>query len=146
MLIPINKDFERDFKEDFFKGFSFHEFIAVLVSAASVILAAVFFSQICGISLDMAALLGVPCAIPATFIGFWRSPTGLSVIAYMQAKSRWKQTQHLIYQNMEYSVAVSEVEKKIIELTKEKELWEKEQQKQMKLKRKEYRKNFKKSR
>ena len=23
MLIPINKDFERDFKEDFFKGFSF---------------------------------------------------------------------------------------------------------------------------
>ena len=68
------------------------------------------------------------------------------MIAYMQAKSRWKQTQHLTYQNMEYSVAVSEVEKKIIELTKEKELWEKEQQKQMKLKRKEYRKNFKKSR
>lgn len=72
MNIRINKDFLTEYKEDFWKGFSLKESVSIFAGAAIGIAGAAGAHFLTGIRIDTAVYIGVPMALPAIFLGFYR--------------------------------------------------------------------------
>ena len=82
MQIKINKDYERDFKEIFLKGFTFKESCAMAGAIACYIGAVWGLIQL-GLKLDYAVLVAIPTLIPCIGLGFWKSRAGLSFLEFI---------------------------------------------------------------
>lgn len=84
MKIEINKDFEKEYKDEFWKGFSGSETlcIAIAVSVAVGVIALCNFKL--GISPGTAVYFGVPVAIPVLVLGFFRYQGQDNVISLMR--------------------------------------------------------------
>ena len=72
MNIRINKDFLTEYKEDFWKGFTLKESVSIFAGAAIGIGGAAAAHFLTGIAIDTAVYIGVPMALPAVFLGFYR--------------------------------------------------------------------------
>lgn len=72
MQIKVNKDFLTEYKDEFWKGFSLPEVISIAVGcgcAAGVIFVVY---KLFGISPANAVYFGVPAALPALAVGFYK--------------------------------------------------------------------------
>lgn len=108
MNIPINEDFEKDYKIEVWKGFDLKELISLVIGVAlggglGCVLYFVF-------RLDMmiSFYVGIIPALPFIFISFWKSPLGLSLPAHLETKHYQRMTRRLVVKTEEYESAKQE--------------------------------------
>lgn len=106
MNIPINKDFERNYKDTVWKGFSLKELKCVALAAAAAIIAVLFFWLGFGLPMEAAIYLGVPFAAPVIFSGFIKYENGLGPKENRAAQRYRRATARLAYQSGEYDSAL----------------------------------------
>ncbi len=102
MNIPINKDFERDYKDSAWKGYSLKELKYLVSGVAVAVLAVLFFWLKLGIPVTAAIYIGVPVGAPVIFAGFIRSKNGLSLWQNMKAIRYRRATAVLFWKAGEY--------------------------------------------
>ena len=83
MNITINKDFLTEYKDDFWKGFTFQECVSIAVGAAIGIGGAAAVHFYTGIAVDTAVYIGVPMAAPVVFLGFYKYQGYLQPIRFL---------------------------------------------------------------
>lgn len=92
MIININKDFEKAYKDDAWRGFSLKEVICILI--ALMFLSGVIFLlwKIIKLPPDIAVYIGMPFTIPILAVGFFKykemSPMELIVAMRYEWKTR----------------------------------------------------------
>ena len=110
MNIPINDDFERNYKIEAWKGFDLREVAAIaLALGISVAISSVlvFFFQL---PLMISFYIGILPAVPVVVLAFWRSPLGMSLPAHLRVLAYHRATKELWYRACEYPPAEEEYE------------------------------------
>lgn len=102
MNIPINKDFEKDYKSSVWKGFSLHELISVVLGVFAAVLFCLFFWLGLGIPVIVSIYIGIPFGFPIILSGFWKTKNGLKPKDYYAAVKYRKATAMLPYLAGEY--------------------------------------------
>lgn len=102
MQIPINKDFEKDYKDNLWKGFSMPESISILAALLCCLTVLAILYLKFGIPLDVAPYCSIPFAVPPLAAGFWKSKSGLSLKQYLNVREYVKRTKLLLYEPDEY--------------------------------------------
>lgn len=96
MRIPMKKDIEEAYKDEFVKGFTLREtayaFVSVVIAAA--VTAGLW--KLTGIQPDICVYAGTPCAIPTLLIGFYKIQ-GLTLGAYLKEIWYARKTRILLY-------------------------------------------------
>lgn len=102
MKLPINKDFDKEYKDDFMKGFSMREvfFLALAIATVGIIFFLLY--QFLDLSTDILIYISLPFGFLVASPGFWRSKSGLSLWEYIKAKDYIDATWHLTYQSTEF--------------------------------------------
>lgn len=123
MNIPINKDFDNDYKETIWKGFSLYELVHLLIgTAVSVALCLILWLAV-KLPVIAAIYLSIPIGFPVIAAGFWKSVNGLNLKAHRRAVRYRKDTAVLFQEMGEYTPVPEgfyEVDKKIRKLRKQK--------------------------
>ena len=102
MNIPINKDFERDYKDSAWKGYSLRELKYLASGAAIAVLTVLFFWLELGIPVTAAIYIGVPMGAPVILTGFMKTKNGLSLWQNWKAARYRKATAVLFWEAGEY--------------------------------------------
>lgn len=106
MNIPINKDFEHDYKQSFWKGFSLSEIKFMSAGIAVAVSVSGFAWLIVGLPVTASIYIGVPIAFPIILMGFYKTRNGLTPLEYLKALRYRKATAILPYQAGEYSEVI----------------------------------------
>lgn len=96
MLIPINKDLEESYKDEFMKGFTLSELAHILVSVLIIAGVTTLIWRCSGLAPDVCIYMGLPCGIPTLLLGFKRFQ-GLSAKEYLKEIFYVKRTRVLAY-------------------------------------------------
>lgn len=96
MNIDINKDFEREYKDDFLLGFSVKEVVGITVAACMILGAGILLWKLTKFPPDICVYLAVPCGIPSLAITFYRYQE-LSVLQIIREYFYYKKTQELTF-------------------------------------------------
>ena len=102
MNIPINKDFEHDYRETVYKGFTLHEAKYALAGLVLIVSVCLFLWRYIGISPVLAVYISVPVGAPIMIAGFWQSKNGLTLREHLAAVKYRKATAMLHYRAGEY--------------------------------------------
>lgn len=102
MNIPINKDFERDYKESMWKGFSLHELLCIGAGTGIAVCAALLLWLFIKVPVTLAIYIAIFLGFPVIMSGFWKSVNGLWIIDYRRAVKYRKATATLLYRAREY--------------------------------------------
>lgn len=132
MNIPINKDFEHEYKQSFWKGFSLNEMKFMSAGIAVAVSVSGFAWLLVGVPVTASIYIGVPIAFPIILMGFYKTRNGLTLLEYLKAQRYRKATAILPYQAGEYSEVMMTEQKK-----------EKQEKKRMRKMKKNYRKFLK---
>lgn len=112
MRIDINKNFEKEYKPNVWRGFSGRETATIAVSAGiAIALIALFWGKLHWEPM-LAGYVAVFGVAPVILLGFWRSRTGLSLIEKIKASLYVDNTAKLKWESEEYEMAVRECEEK----------------------------------
>ena len=97
MNIPINKDFEREYREDVWRGFSLRQllFLGVGVCIGAGVILFVYFYL--GFPIQACVYLGVPAMAPALVVGFY-TYQGMTILEYVKALLYEKNTKVLVWE------------------------------------------------
>ena len=97
MNIPINKDIEEEYKDEFTKGFTLRECVYIAAALIIVALVGVFCWWKLGLAINVSVYVGFPFAVPILLLGFLK-PSGMYVSKYLK-EIRWeKKTKLLLYE------------------------------------------------
>lgn len=100
MNIPINKDVEKDYRNEIMKGFTWAEAGCMALGIAVVIVVAVGAWLLFHVSPRYGCYIGLPIAFPIILLGF-KKFQGLSAFAYLKEILYEKRTGILSYDAME---------------------------------------------
>lgn len=104
MNININKDFEKEYKDDSWRGFSMKETIHIGIAAAVIVFCGVWGYFYMGFPLSVTIYIGLPAAAPVLLLGFYRYQ-GMGIIELLkEMRYEWK-IRHLVYEAGEYEVS-----------------------------------------
>lgn len=119
MRIDINKNFEKEYKSNVWKGFNGRETatIAVAVVIAAVLIA-LFWGKLHWEPM-LAGYASVFAVAPVILLGFWRSRTGLSLVEKIKASLYVEKTAKLKWESEEYDMALNACEQIVQERKKE---------------------------
>lgn len=96
MKIPINKDIELEYKDQFLKGFSIKEVCYVAVSGVIIVGVAVLMYMKFGLSLEVSIYAGIPFGLPVIIAGF-KKFQGLTLMEYIKELRFESLTKELYY-------------------------------------------------
>ena len=96
MNIPINKDLEEEYKNEWIKGFTYREMLFVLTSVLIIGGVAVLVWRMTGVSVDVCIYIGLPFGFPTLILGF-KKIQGLTVGAYLKEMIYEWRTRELTY-------------------------------------------------
>lgn len=102
MNIPINKDFERDYKDNAWRGFSLHELKYLAAGVCVAVILCLVLWRCVGLSVTAAIYIGIPGGCPLILAGFWRAENGLDLKGCYAASKYRKATAKLSYRAGEY--------------------------------------------
>lgn len=107
MNININKDFEKEYKDDTWRGFSMKE--TVCIGCAVTILGVIAFCgyHYMGWPVNMSVYLGLPLAVPVLLYGFYRYQ-GMTLLELYREIRYERKIQHLTFEAGEYEPLVTE--------------------------------------
>ena len=100
MNIPINKNIEEEYKDEFVKGFSLRESITIGIAILIVILVGVFCWWKFKIAINICAYIGMPFAAPVLLLGF-KKPYGMHLEKFLKEVIWEKKTKLLVYEASE---------------------------------------------
>lgn len=103
MNININKDFEREYKDDSFRGFSMKEALCIGCALCVAAVTSIFLYYRFQIPLNLVLYAGLPPAVPFLFFGFYRYQD-LSAAAFLKELFFERRTRVLSYSAGEYAV------------------------------------------
>lgn len=96
MQIPINKDFEEEYKNELAKGFTMRELVSIV---AAVLLAAgvtLLVWHLTGLAPNECVYIGLPFCVPILLAGFFKKQ-GLTLDAYLKELLYERRTRLLTY-------------------------------------------------
>ena len=100
MNIPINKDIEEEYKDEFTKGFTLRECIYIAIAVAIVVLVGFLCWWKFKLALNICVYVGFPFSAPVLLFGF-KKPNGMYMGKYLK-EVRWeKKTKLLLYEASE---------------------------------------------
>ena len=102
MNIPINKDFEAEYKNNAWKGFSLHELKYIVGGIAVAAIGFAFLFFVIRLYYQLAIALSLCAMIPVMQLGFKRTENGLSTWQALKAKEYRENTSCLLYKAEEY--------------------------------------------
>ena len=105
MNVPINEDFEKEFKVEAWKGFDLREVAALGITAGIAAGIACFLHFITGLPLTTSFYTGLVPSVPVAVMAFFRSPTGQTLPEHLDALRYRKATAELPWQSMEFERA-----------------------------------------
>lgn len=108
MNIPINKDFETEYKENAWKGFSRVELKYGALGMAVAVISGVLLIFVLKVHYQIGIYMAVFCMVPVVAAGFWKSKNGLSLTDYYKAVKYRENTHRLVYKAREYRFVVPE--------------------------------------
>lgn len=97
MNIPINKDLEEEYKNEWIKGFTYREMLFVIVSVLIIAGVTVLVWWMTGMSVDVCIYIGLPFGFPTLILGF-KKIQGLTVDAYLKEMFYEWRTRELTYE------------------------------------------------
>lgn len=103
MNIPINDDFERNYKIEAWKGFDIREVAAIAAALLVSVALTVYLVYLIGLPLMISFYIGMVPALPVIVLAFWRSRLGKTLPEHLQALSCYRSTRKLIYRAGEYN-------------------------------------------
>lgn len=102
MVIRINKDFEKEYKEDAARGFSLKELVALITGFGAMIGTGVFIYRSFGVGVQTATYLAVPAALPFLAAGFY-TYQGMSPWRFFCEWREFRRTSLLCYESGEWT-------------------------------------------
>ena len=105
MNVPINDDFEKEYKVEAWKGFDLREVAALGITAGIAAGTACCLRFIVGLSLATSFYIGLVPAAPFALLAFFRSRTGQSLPEHLETLRYRRATEKLAWQSMEYDRA-----------------------------------------
>lgn len=96
MNIPINKDLEEEYKNEWIKGFTYREMLFVVVSVLIIGGVAMLAWWLTETPIDICIYIGLPFGIPTLLLGF-KKIQGLTVDAYLKEMLYEWRTKGLTY-------------------------------------------------
>lgn len=97
MNININKDFEKEYKDDSWRGFSMQEVICIGIALSVAVAVSIWFYYTYHIPLNMVIYLGVPPAIPLLVYGFYRYQ-GMNLLEFIKEVREGRKVRKLFYE------------------------------------------------
>lgn len=71
MILNVNKDFEKEYRTDFWKGFTIKEFITIFIALLVGVGVIYLIHKTLGIPIATCVYIAVPCIAPIVAIGFY---------------------------------------------------------------------------
>lgn len=102
MNIPINKDFETEFKDNIWKGFSLDEMKYIAAGVLTAVINGSLMIFVLNIHYQIGIYIAVFTMVPPVAAGFWRSSNHLNLVRYYKARRYRRLTGVLIYKAGEY--------------------------------------------
>lgn len=102
MNIPINKDFETEYKENAWKGFSRSEIKYGALGLAVAVISGLLLIFVWKVHYQIGIYMSVFCMAPVVAAGFWKSRNGLSLMDNYKAVRYREKTHRLVYKAREY--------------------------------------------
>ena len=102
MNIPINKDFEHDYKSSVWKGFTLVEMAHLCIGVAVAVGLCLVLWLVVKLPVVPSIYISIPVGFPILASGFWKSVNGLNLWQYRKAIRYRKATQVLHYNAGEY--------------------------------------------
>lgn len=96
MQIPINKDIEEAYQNEFWKGFTLRQVLFLALSALIIVGITVLVWWRTGLAPDVCVYIGIPFGIPTLLAGFWKIQD-LTFTAYVKEIIYAKRTRILTY-------------------------------------------------
>lgn len=96
MRIPINKDIETAYKDEFIKGFTLREALSVAAAAGLILGVTAAAWKVSGLGPEICIYIGLPFGILPVFFGF-KKFQGLTAFEYIRERIYEKQTRILTY-------------------------------------------------
>ena len=101
MNIPINDDFERNYKIEAWKGFDIREVAAIAAALLVSVALTVYLVYFIGLPLMISFYIGMVPALPVIVLAFWRSRLSKTLPEHLRALSYYRATRRLIYRARE---------------------------------------------
>lgn len=96
MRIPINKDIETAYKDEFVKGFTLREALSVAIAAGLILGVTVVAWKVSGLGPEVCIYIGLPFGLLPIFFGF-KKFQGLTAYEYIMERIYEKKTRVLAY-------------------------------------------------
>lgn len=132
MQIEINKDFETEYKDDWWKGFTFRETAIIAVAVIVSIIVCYCLYKYAGMPLEWVIYTAIPLILPILFLGFYR----------YQDMTLWEFVKELLYEDDIQVLCWNAAEYEYPEIPKEKNT-SKNQKKNIRIMRRKHRKKIK---
>lgn len=100
MKIDINKDFETEFKSEFFKGFTLRETVLAFAGMGLALLIAFLVWYFAGIPVQAAIYFGIPVIALVCAVGFF-TPQGQTLSGMFREIRYYRKTRNLTYEASE---------------------------------------------
>lgn len=97
MNIPLNKDIEVAYKDEFVKGFSLPEVCCIAVAGAVMIGVGFLVHRITSLAPDVCVYVGIGCGLPILYFGF-RKFYGMTFAQYVKEIIYEQKTKDLCYE------------------------------------------------
>lgn len=97
MNIPLNKDIEVAYKDEFAKGFTLPEVCCIGVAAAVMLGVGFLVHRITSLAPDICVYVGIGCGLPILYLGF-RKFSGMSFAKYLDEIIYEHKTKDLCYE------------------------------------------------
>lgn len=104
LKIPINKDLEKEYKDQFIRGFSAKECGYIAIALACVAAVAVLAERLFHLPYNICFYIGLPFGVPAILIGF-KEFQGLTFFEYVKELIFEYKTKELYYDADEIQAA-----------------------------------------
>ena len=102
MNIPINKDFEHDYKSSVWKGFSLVEMVHLCIGVSVAVGLCLILWLVVKLPVVPSIYISIPIGFPILSSGFWKSVNGLNLWQYRKAIRYRKATRNLYSKAGEY--------------------------------------------
>ena len=102
MNIPINKDFEHDYKSSVWKGFTLVEMVHLCIGVAVAVGLCLVLWLVVKLPVVPSIYISIPVGFPILASGFWKSANGMNLWQYRKAIRYRKETRVLYSRAGEY--------------------------------------------
>lgn len=101
MIIELNKDFLKEYKDNAWKGFSTKELISIAGAGAVTVIVDVLLYKVANIDIATGVYIALPVAFPVLLIGFFKFQGFLSVPELLKEALYYTKTKELLYDSHE---------------------------------------------